>query len=60
MILPERVKKLSNEGDKGPVGPALGLGVALQDLVDDEVAGKEGGLPVEDVLQHTRQRLDLR
>ena len=42
------------------MGPALGLGVALQDLVDDEVAGKEGGLPVEDVLQHTRQRLDLR
>ena len=39
--------------------PGLVLGVTFQNLIDNEVAGQEGGVPVEDVLQHSPETLRL-
>ena len=47
----EAVEESGDHGHDRPVRPAGIVGVTLEDLVDDEVAGEEGGVAVEDVAQ---------
>ena len=47
----EAVEESGDHGHDRPVRPPGIVGVTLEDLVDDEVAGEEGGVAVEDVAQ---------
>ena len=47
----EAVEEGGDHGHDRPVRPPGVVGVTLEDLVDDEVAGEEGGVAVEDVAQ---------